>query len=84
MKHINDKAMRSQAGGNRQRRISTCQRHTEQERKIAVTHNGKNWMCGTTEKASADMVHGKLASSEPSVPERLLIGAHQQNQALSD
>ena len=84
MKHINDNTMRSQAGGNLQRRLSTCQRHAEQERKIALTHNGKNWRWGTTEKASADMVHGKLASKDPSVPERLLIGAHQQNLVLSD
>ena len=83
MKHINAKTMRSQAAGNRQRRLSTCQRHAEQVRKIAVTHSGKNCMWGTTEKASADMVHGKLASKDPSVPERLLICAYQQSVTLS-
>jgi len=73
IKQPNDNTMRSQAGGNRQRRISTCQRHAEQQRKAAVTHSGKYCMCGITEKASAEIVHGKLDSNEPSVPERLLI-----------
>ena len=41
IKQPNDNTMRSQAGGNRQRRISTCQRHAEQQRKAAVTHSGK-------------------------------------------
>ena len=73
MQAINDRMMRSHAGGSRCRFCSTYSRHAQQNRNMKVTQIGKNLTCGRTENASAPSVQGRLVRSEPSVPERLLM-----------